>query len=772
MSRSRVIFIWLLFVGVCVTLIARATFNADMSAFLPRTPTVNQQIMVEQLKDGAVSRLILVGIDGVQPSELAQISKSMAVQLRKLPELASVNNGERNGVESDFQLLWKNRYLLSDNVTAQHFTAEGLHDSLLMYLDLLGTPMGSMAQRVLPEDPGGELIHLLEQLSGATPPAMQDDVWFSRDGKRAILLVQTQGSGADIDAQERAMQHIQHVFDAVKLPGAKLQMTGPGVFSVQSRASIRDDAYRLSLIAMLLVMSLLLLLYRSFYVLALGLIPVVTGALAGVAAVSLGFGSVHGITLGFGITLIGEGVDYAIYLFTQIEEKTTPQTTLQRIWPTLRLGLLTSISGFSAMLFSGFTGLAQLGLFSIAGLLAAAITTRHVLPSLLPAGFSVPGLTHLSRRLNGLVNQAPRARMILLVLVVLATILLFLRRDELWNDNLSSMSPVAPQLLQLDQQLRDDMGVSDVRYMLVLQAPDQEGVLQSGEVMASALQGQVKDGQLAGFDAPVLPSRKLQLSRQGALPEPAVLKNNLTVALRELPYRSEIFAPFFGQIAEAKKQAILDRADLKGSNLGLKLDAQLMQTGNGWQLILPLRGVKDADILTRNLHHLTATPFILLDMKRESEMMLHDYRQQAMSYSLLGVLIIFALLFVSLKSARRVFNVSLPLIASVIVVTATLVLTGHPLSIFHLVGLLLVVAVGSNYALFFDHGGDTEERRERTMSSVLFANLSTVIAFGLLAFSQSPVLNAIGFTVAAGSFFSLIFSAICIVDSRVYKEVC
>jgi predicted exporter len=362
--------------------------------------------------------------------------------------------------------------------------------------------------------------------------------------------------------------------------------------------------------------------------------------------------------------------------------------------------------------------------------------------------------------------------MILLVLVVLATILLFLRRDELWNDNLSSMSPVAPQLLQLDQQLRDDMGVSDVRYMLVLQAPDQEGVLQSGEVIASALQVQVKDAQLAGYDAPVLPSRKLQLSRQGVLPEQAVLKNNLIEALRELPYRSEIFAPFFGQIALAKKQATLDLADLKGSNLGLKLDAQLMQTGNGWQLILPLRGVKDADTLTRNLHHLTATPFILLDMKRESEMMLHDYRQQAMSYSLSGVLIIFALLFVSLKSARRVFSVSLPLIASVIAVTATLVLTGHPLSIFHLVGLLLVVAVGSNYALFFDHGGDTVERRERTMSSVLFANLSTVIAFGLLAFSQSPVLNAIGFTVAAGSFFSLIFSAICIEDSRIYKGIC
>ena len=65
----------------------------------------------------------------------------------------------------------------------------------------------------------------------------------------------------------------------------------------------------------------------------LGLLPVASGALAGIAAVSLGFGSIHGITLGFGATLIGEGVDYAVYLFTQTDRK-TPQTTLQRIWPT------------------------------------------------------------------------------------------------------------------------------------------------------------------------------------------------------------------------------------------------------------------------------------------------------------------------------------------------------------------------------------------------------------------------------------------------------
>jgi len=57
--------------------------------------------------------------------------------------------------------------------------------------------------------------------------------------------------------------------------------------------------------------------------------------------------------------------------------------------------------------------------------------------------------------------------------------------------------------------------------------------------------------------------------------------------------------------------------------------------------------------------------------------------------------------------------------------------------ILHLVGLLLVVAVGSNYALFFDRP-DRGTRRSlpRTLASMLFASLTTVAGFGLLAFSD------------------------------------
>ena len=77
------------------------------------------------------------------------------------------------------------------------------------------------------------------------------------------------------------------------------------------------DVERLAIASTLIVATLLFLAYRSPVALALGLLPVACGALAGVTAVSLGFGTVHGITLGFGTTLIGEAVDYSIYLFVQ-----------------------------------------------------------------------------------------------------------------------------------------------------------------------------------------------------------------------------------------------------------------------------------------------------------------------------------------------------------------------------------------------------------------------------------------------------------------------
>jgi predicted exporter len=72
-----------------------------------------------------------------------------------------------------------------------------------------------------------------------------------------------------------------------------------------------------------------------------------------------------------------------------------------------------------------------------------------------------------------------------------------------------------------------------------------------------------------------------------------------------------------------------------------------------------------------------------------------------------------------------------------------------------------VVAIGSNYALFFDR---LAQRRDgsapRTLASLALANVTTVASFGVLSLSSIPVLEAIGSTVALGAFATLVFAAI------------
>ena len=126
----------------------------------------------------------------------------------------------------------------------------------------------------------------------------------------------------------------------------------------------------------------------------------------------------------------------------------------------------------------------------------------------------------------------------------------------------------------------------------------------------------------------------------------------------------------------------------------------------------------------------------------------------------MGVLAIAVLLATSLRSVRRLARVLFTLALTVGLVMVMLNLGGVKLHLLHLVGLLLIVAVGSNYALFLDHTEDGAPLDAGTLLSMTVAVLTTVIGFGTLATSSVPVLQAVGITVGPGALLALILSAV------------
>jgi predicted exporter len=275
---------------------------------------------------------------------------------------------------------------------------------------------------------------------------------------------------------------------------------------------------------------------------------------------------------------------------------------------------------------------------------------------------------------------------------------------------------------------------------------------------------------IGGFESATryLPGLALQRARQGVIPTAAALSASLAAALDGLPVDRQVLQPFLEDVEAARTAAPLTRADLDGTSFAAVSDALLVKNGTGWSALLPVSAASSGDLDDAAVERIRASislgpeDAVLLDLKGEADRLYAGYLREAVLLALAGFAAIVVLLSVALRSAVRVARVLAPLALAVVTVAALLAAAGRPLGILHVVGMLLIIAVGSNYALFFDRNSATPAHGSQslTLASLLVANVATVLAFGVLASSRVPVLADLGMTVAPGALLALLFAAI------------
>lgn len=765
MSRQRLtaLTLWLACLAAAAWLVAKTPVVTDLTAFLPGSDSSETQRLLDQLQQGPASRLVLIGIAAGTPPQGAALARQLATMLGDDPQFVRVLNGAQSMDLAAYEQLLRYRYLLSPHMDAQHFGAQSLRNALEQRLRELASPLGMLDKPLLASDPTGEVRAMLAAwTSGSGAPARRHGVWFSADGSRALLLAETRAAGFDIDRQQRAVDSIRAAFEAARTTTgtastARLELSGPAVFAVNSRDRIRGEAQLLSLVATVAVLAILLAAYRSVRILLLGALPLASAILVGIAAVGAVFGYIHGITLAFGITLLGIAIDYPIHLFSHLRPASGVLRSLLHIWPTLRTGVLTSVVGYLAMTTTDFTGLTQLGLFAICGLLAAAAVTRWVLPSLLPPRWApCPQPPAAAARLLRHLPASRPLRGVALALcgVALATLLV---APPTWENDLAALSPVPAAERALDGRLRGELGAPDVTHLVVISDRDVQGALERTEELAQRLRALVEAGAIRGFDAPTvyLPSVATQLRRQQSLPDATSLRRALDLASRDTPFRHGAFEPFVAAITESRTLAPLRPADLAGTPPGLRLESLLHAGQNSWSALVLLSGVRDHARFTEWFAQQDLDGARYLDIKSETSQLVVEYRNAALARLAVGSLLIVALLGPALRSAGRLLRVLVPVAMAIVIDLLALMLLGERLSLFHLVSLLLVVGIGLDYSLFFSRPGDDHDSRARTLHAVLVCAGSTVTVFAILALSDIPVLHAIGTTVAIGVFAAL-----------------
>lgn len=758
-ARATLLVVWLLALAALGWMVAqRLKISTDLRSFMPAPTTPDQRLLMEQVGEGPGSRLLLLSISGASNEKLAALSQGLLAALKKDPRYSQVVNGSFDLGALDSSLL-PYRFLLSPTLDTQPLDEAYLADQLQQRLDDLSSPAASLLKGLLPRDPTLEVLKLAELWAPAKSPEVREGVWFSPQDE-ALLLVQTVAAGFDPGAQEQSIDGIRQAFAA--LPGsaaAKLDLSGPGYFSVVVGAQTRHQADWIGRISTVGFIALLLLAYRSFSSLLLGALPIASAALAGIAALTLAFPDVHGITLAFGFTLLGVAQEYPIRVLSHRRAGEDAVQSVRALWPLLLTAIASACIAYLAFYASGVNGLKQLAVFTIVGLLVAGFSTRYLLPHLLPRRVrDVAGMAWLARA-RRFVDQLPRPRWIPLLVAVAIVAMLALARGSFWQNNLAALTPLPQDLLQHDARLREALGAPDVRYLLVLQAPTEQGVLALSEQLQPQVDALVAKHAADALELPsrYLPSVAVQRERQAKLPDRATLQRALDEALHGLPFRADLFQPFVDDVETARSLPPLTPERYAQTPLGQRLAAMLVERDGHWLGLGTVSGVHDVAAL-QSLGAGSQGSVRLLDLKAASESLVVDYRTRILQALLAASLLLVLTISFALRSVRRAWHVLAPMTLATFLVLAVERVIGIEISLFHLVALILAGGLGLHYALFFERDtGDPAEQR-RTLHATIVCVLSALLVFGMLAWATIPVLRAIGLTVSLGVAFHFCLS--------------
>ena len=698
----------------------------DLAFFLPKPKNDAQQLLVERLGQGPSSQLIFV----VLPDTSLASAKELADSLRSLPSLRQVLP-EAHEINLDLipDVLWRNRLLLTNQLVSEIAWLEVLDARTA---DLMIANDKSTRQLMAADPTLSSVNALTEFIASAHEPIFTN-------GKDQYLLLRTNAPAFDIDAQAQALQELKlHLHNTGH---SNAHLYGSGVYGVNLQSSIQRESTIFSTLAGLALALLIFWRFRSLTKLIAVALPLLAGGAAGLCALALLYAKVHGITIAFGFTLLGITIDYPLHLFSNENG-----LLKEKVWPTLLLGIISTMIAYAAFIFGGTKGLEQLGVFAVVGIAVAALSAAW-LGNVLnkhenTQSIAASGLAPLGLRCK--LNYIPSVVCLLVTLPMLCI-------GPIFSNDLSTLTPIPKATLAEEAKLRQRMGVSDMRYLVAVRANELEDVLTATESTTEVLNHAIQNGELISFQSvtQILPSRARQSERRNAIQQ-LLKQDSFQRAVANSQFSQNAFKPFEDDMRKEKmREDWLEIDDFKSEpELYELISNMLYPSQEQWVSLIFLHDMDSSDLLAKRLGASTAAQ--LVDLKSASMQLVEEYRAKVFKVLAVAFLLIALLLWLRMRDLRLVVWLLMTLTAAVAFAALGSMLIQTSLSLLDLMALALVAGLGLDYSLFYSRIMDKNKNAVSTASAVFICAASSILVFGILSLSSIPLLKGIGITVSLG----------------------
>lgn len=741
--------------------------ETDLQALMPTEHQALIQRANKQLARSAQGRVIVMMSTGSENDTVAAAKLAYAA----IDGSKSMKRVNFTAIEAQrgllLETLWHYRHRLitpQQRQLLQTGNSEAIEQSAYHALYGFGALGGSESGDVDP-------LHLFEAYTATLSPSagnirLNDGVALVHDGR--VRASDYAVIAAEINPDEvmglNAQQRIETEFNELvrqvseRYPGIEIIKSGFVFHSAEAARNAQNDMSVIGLGSMIGVVVLFLAVFRSLWLLLVGMVSVGFGCVVAFVVSNAVYPGVHILTLVAGASLIGVVIDYSLHYFVQMfgddlgDSRLEP---LRRVFSGLLMGMLSSVFGYVFLLQTTLPGLKQIALFSMTGLAASWLFCVVLYPYLCRLR-ARPAPLRLYRYNDTLANwwgSAGKRTTYLLVVATGVVSALIVTTGATFSDDIRALHNPSPVLLAQDRKVQGLLGFESPTRFLLVTGESEQALLQNEERLTAQLDVLVDKGEIESYRALSTYMPSIQRQKQDYQLLNVVVYGAGGLAQRfmtEIGYDQDNVDRAGKEFAAAAGHYVLP--DKLLPMLGGDEAAQWLGRVDGSHAsVVTLSGVRNEGALARLANGKTV---LYQDNVRSLSRMMSELRDTAAWLLVVAYLSILMLLLIRYRSVSAFGLVGLSVV-STLVAFAVISLAGLEITLFHVLAAFLVLGLGMDYAIFIFESPDGDSA---CLLAVTLSVLTTCLSFGLLAMSSSPMLSAFGIVVLVGSLANLVFA--------------
>ncbi|MFO3906482.1 MMPL family transporter [Enterobacter hormaechei] len=745
--------------GILLTLLPGARLNSSVLAMLPKQ---SLGAIPPALNDGFITRLdrqlVWLVSPGKQPDP--QVARQWLSLLQGSGALHEVKGPmDAAGQKAWGEFFWQHRNGLIDPATRARLQNGG--DAQAQWiLSQLYSAFSGVSGKELQNDPLMLMRGSQLSLAQNSQKLRLMDGWLVTKDEAGnywyLLHGELAGSSFDMQQTHKLVTRLHDLEEQLKThyPRAQLLSRGAVFYSDYASQQAKRDISTLGVATVLGVILLIVAVFRSLRPLLLCLISIAMGALAGTVTTLLLFGELHLMTLVMSMSIIGISADYTLYYLTERMVhggQASPWQSLAKVRNALLLALLTTVTAYLIMMLAPFPGIRQMAVFAAAGLSAACLTVIFWHPWLCrglpvrPVPMQTPMLRWLAAWRDRRVSVGLPVALALVAVAGIAT----LRVD----DDIAQLQALPQAILAQEKRITALTGQSVDQKWFVIYGASAQQTLERLEAFTPALARAQQAGDLKSWRTLPLNS----LARQ---------ESDLALLHQAAPAVSRV-------LQHAGLTSV--SPDLKP--MPVEVDAWLASPASeGWRLLwltlndgesgvlVPVDGVKNSPGLRdlANQH----PGVVWVDRKASFDSLFALYRSVLTGLLAVALAVIAGGAMLRLGWRKGLITL-VPSLLSLGCGLAALAITGHPVNLFSLLALVLVLGIGINYTLFFNNPRGTPLT---SLLAITLAMMTTLLTLGMLVFSATQAISSFGIVLVSGIFTAFLLAPLAMPDKKESKR--